>query len=133
MAGVTKKKTRKRPVSYSSEFCEKALEHFAEGGGTSTLGTYLGVTYMSVCNWRKRHPEFNKAIEEGEHLAERWWMEKGMAGMQGKIPGFNAAVWIFTMKNKFSWRDKKELSGDGKKPITVELVRSIADGKDKKA
>jgi len=115
-------------TKYSPEMCGKAREHFKEGYGMPTLGAALGVGHTSVYNWRKVHPEFDKACSEGEETALLWWENKGREGMTGKISGFNAAVWIFNMKNKFGWRDKQEISGDAEAPLTIEIVK-LGEGK----
>lgn len=43
------------------------------------------------------------------------WEKIGIQGAQGKIEGFNAASWIFNMKNRFKedWRDKVEQEHSG--------------------
>lgn len=59
-------------------------------------------------------------IEEALRSQMMLWEEIGMEGAKGERPGFNAASWIFNMKNRFKadWRDKidydVEFTGDVK-------------------
>lgn len=48
------------------------------------------------------------------------WEKIGIDGAKGKLDGFNAASWIFNMKNRFKddWRDKQETEHSGN-AITV--------------
>jgi hypothetical protein len=49
--------------------------------------------------------EIEEAYREGLHELE----VVGKAGMMGKIKNFNAASWIFTMKNKMDWTDSQKV------------------------
>lgn len=53
------------------------------------------------------------------------WEKIGLFGAKGEIEGFNAASWIFNMKNRFreDWRDKQETDHSGL--IRHEVTRRI--------
>lgn len=53
-----------------------------------------------------------------------------MAGIVGKIPGFNASVWIFNMKNRFKWRDRHDIEVQGQinvqhEALTIDQIKEI--------
>jgi len=100
-----------RPSAYKPEYCEKAIEVLKRGFSKDAVAGHIGVTKKTLYNWMKTHKEFLHAIKEGEEYSRMFWEELGIemvtAG-QG-----NATVWIFNMKNRFGWRDKKELGVEG--------------------
>lgn len=83
-----------------------------EGGSFNTFGATLKfpVSKSACHDWTQAHPEFLEAKKVGETLAQLWWEQQGRDGLLGKVPGFNATVWIFSMKNKFGWQDRQEIS-----------------------
>lgn len=53
--------------------------------------------------------KFKEAHDHGLQKSEAWWMTLGRAGAAGKTK-IQPATWIFTMKNRFGYSDKKELT-----------------------
>jgi hypothetical protein len=101
-----------RPSKYKKEYCEQLLEHGKKGLSLETFAGQIGVDRDTLKEWAKKHKEFSAAKKKFEDLSQFVWEQYGIAGMVGKIKGFNAAVWIFNMKNRFSWRDKREITID---------------------
>lgn len=103
---------------YKETYCEILPKMFENGQSVSEVCKLLGTSRISFYNWVKKYPEFKAAFEEGKSLSEAWWMKLGRDGAAGKraiVP----SVWIFTMKNRFKWRDKidHEVGGKDGKPI----------------
>ena len=50
----------------------------------------------------------SEKLAEAMRIQRFEWESIGMDGAKGKIPGFNAASWIFNMKNRFrdEWQDR---------------------------
>lgn len=59
------------------------------------------------------------------------WEKIGLQAINGKIPGFSAAAWIFNMKNRLGWKDKTEIGFDTEKPIVFKLSMGKPLSKDK--
>jgi len=58
--------------------------------------------------------EFRRTVKSGQDLCQVWWERQGRKMTTGADG--NATVWIFNMKNRFSWHDKQQVdnvSSDG--------------------
>jgi hypothetical protein len=108
-----------RPTSYKPEYCDKLVEHMADGNSFETFGATIGVCRDSLYTWEKKYPDFSDAKRLGREKALSWWEKVGKLGMMGKIKGFVPAIWIFSVKNRFGWTDKVEISNDTEKPLVL--------------
>ena len=89
------------------------------------VGTHIDTLY----HWEKIHPEFSEAKKHGVSRSRIWWERAGQSGMLGEVKGFNAAVWIFNMKNRFGWRDAQSVEHSGS--LTLEqLVAGSFEGEE---
>jgi len=82
-----------------------------EGASLCEVAADLGISEQTIHVWKRdgKHKAFAAALEAGTSLAQAWWERLGRAGAAGKVD-IQPAVWIFTMKNRFDWTDKKELT-----------------------
>lgn len=94
-----------RPSQYKEEYCAKVIELMRQGYPWECVAAELGYTVDCINEWARKYPEFGLAKKTGRALSLRWWIDKGRAGMESHSK-FNAAVWIFTMKNMFGWMDR---------------------------
>lgn len=94
-----------RPSSYKPEYCAQLISHMSSGLSFETFAAAIKVNQDTLHEWAKVHPDFSEAKKEAWSQNMLFWERMGMTGMAGKIPGFNATVWIFNMKNRFKWRD----------------------------
>lgn len=95
-----------QPSKYKPEFCDMLIEHMKEGLSFDSFAGLIGVNSDTLHEWKRVHPEFSVAKTNGHAAAMLWWEKLGRAAAAGKVPNFNAAVFIFSMKNKFGWRDR---------------------------
>ena len=121
-----------RPTKYKAEYCQKLVDFMAQGYSKEATAAHLDISKDTLYNWDKKHQAFSDAIREGEIKSRLFWEKTGMAGMLGKLPGFNATTWIFNMKNRHGWADKKDLTiaGDEDKPLVTRIGRVIQNIKD---
>lgn len=94
-----------RPTKYKAEYCEFSVKFMGKGFSKEALAGRLGVSRDTIYEWCKANPAFSDAIKRGESRSIYFWEKKGLDGMMGKIKHFKPAVWIFTMKRRFGWRD----------------------------
>jgi len=91
--------------SYSKDFCNKLVKHMAEGYDFNSFAKVVGVSQNTLNRWVIDRPLFKEAKEVGEAAYYHHWIDLGIKGAKGLVKGYNASTWIFTMKNKFGWKD----------------------------
>ncbi|VVE59483.1 hypothetical protein PIN31009_05552 [Pandoraea iniqua] len=87
---------------YRPEFAELARNYSLIGALEGELGPLFKVSDRTIRNWKRDHPEFAKAVEEGAVHAN--------ANVVGQLyrncmRGDNTAI-IWWTKNKMGWREK---------------------------
>lgn len=107
-----------RPTKYKPEYCQMLIDHMEKGLSFESFAGTINACDDTLRNWANRYPEFFNARKEGYAKNRAFWEKLGMAGLTGKIAGFNASVWIFNMKNRFKWTDRQETTHAG----NVELM-----------
>ena len=142
--GVTNgKRSVGRPSKYKPEYCEMLIKHMKNGGSFTTFAAIVEVNADTLHEWVKVHEDFSETKKVAVRLAEKWWEDASKAGMMGQVTRvkerqydengnvtkeirepahFNATVWVFTMKNRFNWRDKRELTGKDGGPIELQSI-----------
>ncbi len=104
----TKKNMAAHP-KYKKEYCDQLPDMFASGESVVEVCVKLKISRAAFYEWCKKYPDFGKAAELGKDKSEAWWTNIGRVATVGKLPGFQSAAWVFTMKNRFSWRDQPEI------------------------
>lgn len=125
---VQKTKTKKknkggRPSDYKPEYCQALMDHMAEGYSFESFAATIGKHRDTLYEWEKVHPAFSDSKKKGRELGLLEWEKIGKRGITGKIPFFNNASYIFTMKNRFPdlWYDKHQVDL-GKNGIQLTLA-----------
>lgn len=98
-----------RPNKYDEKYCEMLIEHMAEGLSYESFGGVIRVCRATLYNWEKEHSEFLDAKKVGQEMSFLFWDKLMRAQSLGEIKG-NASSAIFTMKNRFGWTDKQEIT-----------------------
>jgi hypothetical protein len=97
-----------RKTKYKHEFCQFAIDFMAKGYSKMALAAKLGINRDTLYEWARVNKDFSDSIKKGEAKSLYFWEKIGIKGMSGKIKGFNPAVWIFVMKNRFQYRDNPQ-------------------------
>ncbi len=108
-----------RPTKYKQKYCKMLIDHMSLGYPLETFATEINVHRDTLYEWARQNEEFSDTIKRGRDLSLKWWLNFGRAGMGGKVEGFNATIWIFSMKNLHHWRDRDN----------AEVVESLAKAK----
>lgn len=104
---------------YKQEYCKKILEHFKHGLSFEAFAGEIAVNPETIRQWRFKYPEFKEACATGMEMSRLHWEKIGLSGIMGRIKNFNAAVYIFTMKNRFAWKDAMESSSSIKLTVAT--------------
>lgn len=120
-----------RPPIYRVEMCERVVELGKQGCGTSEIALELGVTRETVRVWGITHEEFSDALKQAKDYALAWWERAGRDGIYAEK--FNAAAFIFQMKNRFrddySDRQVVDQNLSGRVEFGVDELMKAIDGK----
>lgn len=109
-----------RPSPFKEEYCDMLIDHMEAGLSYESFAGLVGVCRATIYNWEKLHPSFLDAKSRG-HAKMLLGLERlGLQGMIGDLKGFNASVFIFTMKNKCGWSDVSQKETD--EPIKVVIT-----------
>lgn len=126
---VTKKKTTKtgrpvgRPTKYKPEFCGLVIEYMEKGLSKEAMAGVLRINKDTLYAWAAKYPEFSDALKEGVELSRLFWEQKGIDHLvhTKNSKQLNSTAWIFNMKNRFKWTDKKEIELGEETRATVKL------------
>lgn len=119
---MTEKHPGGRPTDYTPALGNRIIRYFKKGLSIEEICLTLDISVQSYYNWKKLHPEFFEAIQEGEFFSKGWWMRKGRKALHDKT--FNDRVWARNMNNRFGW-DKEEIKKESNQD-EIEQDRELA-------
>lgn len=116
------------PLKYHKDMCAIAEQVLANGESLAAICAELEISRTTLYEWRDTYPEFKSAIDRGLQKAQRVWEKIGQDGIKGYYEKFNAAPWIFTMKNRFraDYQEDKEAKPQDKSVIEM-LIDKLAE------
>jgi hypothetical protein len=69
-----------------------------------------------------RKTNYKEMLETAKRKGQLFWERIGLQGILEKEKKFNGSVWMFTMKNRFGWKDKQpEEAREENKIVRVKL------------
>ncbi len=152
-----------RPTDYDPKYCQAILDFFNVDPTRETMKTIttkngtvieeeseiatkmpfmvdfcdkIGISRSTLHNWTREHPEFMDAYTRAKEYQERHLVNNALLGNYN--PGFAALV----AKNWLGWKDKHDVTTDGKalptpiyggmsgRPDDVQLQRHNSDEED---
>ena len=78
-----------------------------EGGSAVEMRCLLALGESAWGTLLEDSADFRRTVKSGQDLCQVWWERQGRKMTTGADG--NATVWIFNMKNRFSWHDKQQL------------------------
>lgn len=105
-------KKPKKKVEYEPRFCDWFIRCSSKGMSRYEIAREMGI-YMDVLrSWEKTYSEFAEATAIGKDSCRAWWEKIGRMYVKNRknSRGINTVLWIFNMKNRFDWRDKKDVN-----------------------
>jgi len=123
-----------RPTKYKEEYCQKLIDHMAEGYSFDSFAGIVDVNIDTLYEWAKVHEEFSDAKSIGSAKSMAWWEKIGRMGMINEIPFFNDRIWRLNMINRFraQWSDgtKNENNDKVKQEIVVRYANRRTNSAD---
>lgn len=123
-----------RPTKYKEEYCQKLIDHMAEGYSFDSFAGIVDVNIDTLYEWAKVHAEFSDAKSIGTAKSMAWWERIGRMGMINEIPFFNDRIWRLNMINRFrsQWSDgtKNENNDKVKQEIVVRYANRRTNSAD---
>jgi hypothetical protein len=120
-----KKKARKepfgRPTKYDKKYCQELIDHMSGGLSFEAFAGVISVGPATIYRWVDDYGDFREAKIIAFSKNRLFWEKTGISGLfTEKGRNFNASSWIFNMKNRFGWQDRKEET-DSNKIHTVKI------------
>jgi len=102
---VSKSETKPvgRPSKYKPDYCNEVVLHMEQGFSFDSFAGRIGVSRDTLYEWLKVYPEFSDKVAIAQAKCLLKWEQLGLAGMLGKVKGFNGGVYAFNMTNRFRW------------------------------
>lgn len=76
--------------------------------------------------WFDKHPEFHDSRKAGDAYQQKFYERRLHDALKKGVKGWPSGAWVFTMKNKFRWRDNPHEEGQGDdRPTFADLMKSI--------
>ena len=116
-----------RPSIYKPEYDIMIIDHCAKGFSVESFAGLVGVDRDTIDNWIKLHPSFSEARKKASEASRMFWEKSAIDNLISKTvtvkkgnesktesSQLNAAIWVFNMKNRFGWSDRKEITIEDK-------------------
>lgn len=105
-----------RPPKITKAWADKEAtqlpQRFWEGESVAEVCAELGICKHSFYKACDISPSFLHSYKKGLDLSEAWWCRLGREGAAGRAD-IQPTTWIFNMKNRHNWVDKKEVDVSG--------------------
>ena len=113
-------------AKYTQDMCDRVVELGRLGYHHEEIASELGVTRMTLHNWRNKHQAFDKAMELSNTHSIGFWAGVPRRYISGEVQAFNATSWIFTMKNKAGWVDATKQTIESQSNVDVSIDEVIS-------
>ena len=118
-----------RPTKYDPSICGDIPGMFANGKSKLGVAVELGIGMTTMHRWEEEHEEFRKAVLDGLELSQAWFENVALDHMVIEHQGdrLDTGLWKSNMANRFGWREKQDVTSDGKAlptgPMEVVVVK----------
>jgi hypothetical protein len=89
------------------QWIETLLSLYSEGMSDAEVIKELKITRQQFDDYCRDVPAFAELVARGRDYSEAWWLTQGRVNLKNK--DFVTALWVFNVKNRLGWGDKKEL------------------------
>jgi hypothetical protein len=116
-----------RPSDYDPSYCERIVEHMADGASVASFAAEIDISRATINVWMEKHPEFKEAVMRAKAKAASWWEQRARTICAEGGTSAQATLAIFGMKNMGGddWRDVKSTELTGKDGGPVETATRV--------
>lgn len=106
--GRPQKDTTELPEGWQSYI----ISEMSEGATLREIKAYFGISNSLHNRWMEDEEEYSTTIKGGIQMAEAWWLKQGRINLKNKE--FSPVLWYMNMKNRFGWKDRQDVTTNGK-------------------
>jgi len=123
MTDLIEKRPVGRPSLYDPAFCDQVIELGSQGKSIEQIAAKLGVSTRVLFDWKDRHEEFLRALDQAKELELDWWetIAQNMMIENKDAAKLNSAIWSRSMAARFpkKYREstKTEITGENGAPL----------------
>ncbi len=100
------------PADFPHDWKQKVEQLMSTGASRMEVYNYLDIDDETFARLVKEDIDFSATIKRGLRASQAWWESQGRFNLENK--DFNYVGWYMNMKNRFGWRDKQDITTDGK-------------------
>lgn len=121
---MAENKKRGRPKVMLSDLPKGWKESMLELASEGASELEIRITALDgICHetWERlinENKEFSETVKRCRGLCQVWWEKVGRNGAAG-AGEINPTTWIFNMKNRFDWRDKRDVEQTHKGSVNL--------------
>jgi len=108
-------------------FKRKTLAMFSVGAGEAEVQAKFSISKRTWDSWILDYPEFAEFISVGLTRSQAWWEDQARQYVNQSTAKFNAALWFMNMKNRFGYKDQRDINVKEEKLIGFTLLPALRD------
>lgn len=100
-------------------------DNMKQGASKQEIKAKLFISNDLFARLMREDKEFSETIKEYEQYSYAWWLTIARENLENK--GFNAVLWYMNMKNRFGWKDKREIEHKNTETATFDISKLTND------
>ena len=119
--------SKKLVSKFEPNMCDVIIAMGQEGASQKMMWSKLGISKTTAEVWKKKHPEFNEALEIALVHAQSYWETQLLANVENK--NFNSRLVEIALRGQFQqdYRETRDTKIDLKAEVKVDFNKEIAN------
>lgn len=102
-------------TSTGEHWADRMLRCYEEGYSDDEICRDLRIPKREFERRIREDADFAQLVEIGRLFSKAWWITQGRVNLRDRA--FNFSLWFATMKNRFGWADKVDMTAGDDKPL----------------
>lgn len=118
---------KKLVPKFDPAMCDQMIAMGKEGASQKMMWSQLGISKTTAETWKKKHPEFNEALEIALVHAQSYWETQLLANVENK--NYNSRLVEIALRGQFQsdYRETRDTKIDAKVEVKVDFQKEIND------